>query len=56
MYLEQYLKDSMQSVLAKINEQIIILDNSGIKFSFTFVYFPYVICLFKNLKVKSISS
>lgn len=52
MCLEQYLKDSKHSMLAKINEQIIILDNSGINFRFTFIYFPYVICLFKILKVK----
>lgn len=41
MCLEQYLKDSKHSMLAKINEQIIVLDNSGIKFRFIFVYLKF---------------
>lgn len=45
------------SMLAKINKQVNILDNSRVKFKFVFVlFFPVLMCPFEILKGKLIYS
>lgn len=39
MHLEQYLEESKHSMLAKVNKQMNMLDNLGVKLKFTFVLF-----------------